>query len=390
MLITLCVLGALIYGRKMARFVRSSFRDAAVNKRILDTLNEVAIVTFTDKNGVITEVNDNFCRISGFERKELVGKTHRVVNSGAHDSAFFQEMWSAIASGKSWTADIENRKKTGEHYFVRTVISPILDQDGRPDRYLAIRFDISDQKKAEQSLDAERVKSLRNAKFASLGEMCAGVAHEINNPLGIISGTADLLPKFIDNKDKLRSRVATIQDACERIAKIVKSLRKFSRSDEKAERAICSISDVVDDAIVLTNAKAKRHSTVVTFKSTSVQNIWCDEIEIEQVLVNLINNGIDAVKNQVERWLLISSFDDGAAVVLRVIDSGPGLSKESQLRLFQPFFTTKPVGHGTGLGLSIARGILEDHKATIELVQGEPNTCFEIRFPVAEEQKIAV
>jgi signal transduction histidine kinase len=108
-------------------------------------------------------------------------------------------------------------------------------------------------------------------------------------------------------------------------------------------------------------------------------------VEIEQVVINLINNAIDAVKERAEKWVKVEVLDDDQSVVFRVTDSGLGISEAVQNKIFDPFFTTKPVGEGTGLGLSITKGILDQHKATIAIVPHVPNTCFEIRF-----QKVSV
>jgi C4-dicarboxylate-specific signal transduction histidine kinase len=126
----------------------------------------------------------------------------------------------------------------------------------------------------------------------------------------------------------------------------------------------------------------------IEFQQSSTQaQIVCDEVEIEQVLVNLINNGIDAVKDRQDKWVKITVFEEGNTVVMRVMDSGPGIPESVRAKLFDPFFTTKKVGEGTGLGLSITKGILDEHKATITVVADCPNTCFEIRFPKAEAMK---
>ncbi len=101
---------------------------------------------------------------------------------------------------------------------------------------------------------------------------------------------------------------------------------------------------------------------------------------MEQVMVNLINNAIDAVKSQPEKWVKTKIYEEGDTLVMRVMDSGPGIPMELQSKLFDPFFTTKKVGEGTGLGLSIAKGILDEHHATIGVVNDSPHTCFEIRF----------
>lgn len=233
-------------------------------------------------------------------------------------------------------------------------------------------------------LESERVKSVRFAKLASLGEMSAGIAHEINNPLTIIAGTAHVLSKFAGDPEKLKSRIEIIEKATARIAKIVRSLRKFSRSDEKSAKKVHLLAEIVEEAIIITGAKSRRHGTPVNFSKQANGSVWCDEIEIEQVLVNMINNGIDAVKTTTNKWVQIELTEEVNAVVMRIRDSGKGIAQDVQNHMFHPFFTTKPVGQGTGLGLSIAKGILDEHGAEIQVLDNDPNTCFELRFPKAE------
>ncbi len=528
-LILLAVFGIALFGKHLSRFVKANLINAQKNQEILDAVSNLAIVAFTDNKGKITEVNDNFCKISGYTREELIGKDHRILNSGRHPKSFFSEMWKNIQAGKSWSADIENKKKTGEHYFVRSVISPIRDINGSIEQFIAIRFDITKQKQIEndlkeaetkliietakqqdeklsellkfmsatpsclkiitdkgllvnmnpqglnlieadnlecvlnanvyaiveethreafikfnekicsgekgtlifeiiglkgtrhwmetfaapytlpngemghvaitneitnkvnsqKELDLQRNKLLVKSKFESLGEMSAGIAHEINNPLAIISGSVGLLSKFANNPEKFTAKIETIQKSCDRIARIVKSLRKFSRSGDKSCFQTTKMSKIVTEALVLTDAKSKRHSIPVTFDCSTDTNVDCDEVEIEQVLVNLINNAIDAVKSKPEKWVKITLFEKAESLVLRVMDSGPGIKEDVRNKLFEPFFTTKKVGEGTGLGLSISKGILDEHKATITVIADSPNTCFEIRFPKAEAVKNA-
>ncbi len=265
--------------------------------------------------------------------------------------------------------------------FLQTYKVPTFDHNNEPHLLIGISNDITEEVRIRRDLELERSKSLKNAKLASLGEMSAGIAHEINNPLAIISGAAGLLEKFVDNPEKLASKVESIKKSCVRIARIVEGLRKFSRSGDKADLRNYEISKVVQEGCLLTEAKSKRHSTPVVLDLRSHSLVLCDEVEIEQVLINLINNAIDAVKGLPEKWVKVSLFDEGDSVVLRVTDSGSGIAENVREKLFEPFFTTKRVGEGTGLGLSITKGILDEHKAAITLVTDSPNTCFEIRFP---------
>lgn len=283
-----------------------------------------------------------------------------------------------------------SHSKTRGTIFLRTRKLPLAKDFSKRARYLlCICDDITDRKRIQESLDLERTKSLRNAKLASLGEMAAGIAHEINNPLMIIYGTVRALSKFTNNPEQLATRIESIQVASERIAKIVRSLRKFSRTSDRSDYKFHSLRDIVKEALVLTDAKARRHFTRVGGDYKSECRVFCDEIEMEQVFVNMINNAIDAVQNLSEKWVMLELQESDGRIVVRIRDSGPRIGPDIQKKLFQPFFTTKPVGEGTGLGLSIVKGILDEHHATIELVADDLHTCFEIHFPKAEVKKDA-
>jgi two-component system cell cycle sensor histidine kinase/response regulator CckA len=238
--------------------------------------------------------------------------------------------------------------------------------------------------KVHTELNQERAKSIQMAKLASLGEMSAGIAHEVNNPLAIISGSLPLLTRFKDDKEKFDSRVEIIKKATLRIEKIINGLKKFSRSDEKVIYKKEQLNEILVDSIVLTESKAKRNETIVTLESTEKLEIDCDGVEIEQVIINLINNSIDAVKDQNEKWVKLNYSKSGNNIILHVMDSGSGISEELETKIFNPFITTKPVGEGTGLGLSISKGILDNHSTTIKLNRSFKNTCFEIVFPISK------
>ena len=264
----------------------------------------------------------------------------------------------------------------GRKPIIQVTLVPCLDIDGQPDGFFTFIHDISSLKEAEAKL-------VHSSKLASLGEMSAGMAHEINNPLAIISASVELLTIFINDPVKLEHHIEVIRKAGARIAKIVLGLKKFSRSGQKASVVTCSLGEIAKEALILTASKSNRHDTPVTLDCQIDGNINCDEVEIEQVLINLINNAIDAVQNRPEKWVVVSVIAIEDSVVLRVMDSGNGIPEHVRAKLFQPFFTTKPAGRGTGLGLSITKGILDEHKASISVVAECAHTCFEIRFPKA-------
>ncbi|MEH6403932.1 MAG: PAS domain S-box protein [Sneathiella sp.] len=496
----------LIYA--IARDVTSERGTSNRLKEIQNALNLETIFAMTDVQGTIVEVNDKFCEISGYSYEELLGSNHRLVNSGKHPKAFFQEMWKTISAGKPWSGMIENRRKNGETYFVQSVIAPIRNEHGKIVNYIAVRFDTTahmqrkvrldntleilnetgaiakvggwelntvtneltwtdetfkilevdkkdDQKPvlpeglelfmpkykpvieaavaraiefgepysleleaqtakgnviwiytngkanyedgkivslsgtiqdinsrviAEKKYALEKQKSIQNAKLASLGELAAGIAHEINNPLSIIHGTVQLMHKNLDQRSKLEQRLEDIENSSNRIAKIVSSLKKFSRtSEEKDFHPHCARS-VINEAIILTATKSNRHHTPIEFHCTTEGKILCNDIEIEQVIVNLINNSIDAVKKMPDPWVKIELYEEAEKIFLRVTDAGLGIIDEISEKLFDPFFTTKEIGQGTGLGLSISKGILDEHDASLSIDRNAPNTCFVVTF----------
>ncbi|MEI8027443.1 MAG: PAS domain S-box protein [Pseudomonadota bacterium] len=231
-------------------------------------------------------------------------------------------------------------------------------------------------------LDLERLKSVRNAKLASLGEMSAGIAHEINNPLTIITGNISIIEKFISDPEKLRSKLKVIDDSAARIARIVKGLKNFSRSSDTTEKNVFDLPGILRECVILTESKARLESTSVSLICDLTADVYCDEGEMEQVFVNLISNAIDATRGLEKRWVKVIVTSNGSQIIVQVQDSGQGIPEAVAAKIFQPFFTTKPVGKGTGLGLSIVKGILADHNATIELLANHPCTCFEVVIPI--------
>ncbi|MCB0350540.1 MAG: HAMP domain-containing histidine kinase [Bdellovibrionales bacterium] len=229
-------------------------------------------------------------------------------------------------------------------------------------------------------LESDQRGAIQKAKLVSLGEMSAGVAHEINNPLAILSGTIQLLPSTLNNPDKLKAKIEIMRRASARIEKIVKGLRMFSSTEGASAHKIENLSEIIKQTIGTFKINSSFKS--IEFKVHIQEDVFvlCDALAIEQVLINLVNNSIYAIQNLAQQWVEVSLFTEDSSIVLRVIDSGKGISQEVEGKLFQPFFTTKPVNEGTGLGLAISKGILDEHKASIFINDLFQNTCFEIRF----------
>lgn len=351
-------------------------------KRLLDAhihaLNESAIVAFTDAKGIITYVNNQFEKITEYTKEELVGRTHQIINSGFHDSDFFKDMWKTINSKKIWRGEICNRKKSGELYWVDATIVPILDSYGQIEKFVAIRYDITSRKSAELAL-------IQASKMSSLGEMASGIAHEINNPLAIIQGRSSTMLRSIKRDiykiEDIADSFERIIQTCQRVAKIIKGLRTFSRSAENDAMETASLGQIIEGTLELCRERLGQHGVELEYQNQEDIHFECRATQISQVILNILNNAFDVVSLADERWIRIEIKKSCEFVDILISNSGPKIDPIIAQKVLEPFFTTKPVGHGTGLGLSIAKGIIDDHHGQLFVDLQKQNTCFVIRFP---------
>lgn len=246
-----------------------------------------------------------------------------------------------------------------------------------------IRPYISTQASREAQIEAA-------CKMASLGEITAGIAHEINNPLTIIAGKSELLHNMIKKQnidyEKAAQHLLIIQNMNIRISKIVKGLRSFSRNEEDEPYQRVNLFQIMADTIDLCHSKFLKNNIKFMYSDFSQElfkevYINCHPTQISQVLINILSNAADAIANFETRWIEIKTEFENEYVFLRIIDSGKGIPKDIQHKLFNPFFTTKEAGKGTGLGLSISRNIITNHQGELYIDNDYPNTCFVIKLP---------
>lgn len=234
-----------------------------------------------------------------------------------------------------------------------------------------------------EELKSEKDSAIHSARLATVGTLAAEIMHEVKSPLALISGMVVLLRKSISDSDKYLDKFSKIENAIQRIEKIVNSFRTMSRVKNKSELAVCDLTEVVKDSVQMIEFHLKHHAVPIELDIDSKQliTINCDKIEIEQVVINLVKNAIDEISKAEVSWIKLRLFIDRGWAVLQVIDSGTGLTVEIEKKLFQPFFTTKSAQEGTGLGLSIVQNIITGHNGTIQINREFKTTCFEIRIP---------
>ena len=221
------------------------------------------------------------------------------------------------------------------------------------------------------------------AKSAALGEMASGIAHEINDPLGVVGGYAGVLrikaEKGELDKDAALDIARKLEGVVERMKAVVLSLRRYSmREDGDAAFEAVPLDRVLGEAFSLGKERFRRHSIDYGADAGGLggARVLCREVEVSQVMLNLLNNAVDAVRGLGEKWIRVAARARGRLVEIRVTDSGMLRDLKDRGRLFEPFFTTKGRGRGTGLGLSISRNIVESHGGRLRLDAGSERTSF--------------
>lgn len=237
-------------------------------------------------------------------------------------------------------------------------------------------------------LKKNEARNAQNSKMLALGEMSAGLAHEINNPLAIIQSRVhqfvQLAQMETGKKDpQMIQKVAeSLHSNADRIAKIVKNLQIFASSNQNSNLEYAVIHEIIEETLTLCVDKFKQHHIEFSFQHSQVPiHIYCNRSELMQVFYHLISNATDAVLELKEKWVKIELHQEQSVAVINIIDSGKGIPEKLRSKIKQPFYTTKEVGKGTGLGLSIATGIISAHDGVLFLDRKSKNTCFCIRLP---------
>jgi two-component system NtrC family sensor kinase len=257
-------------------------------------------------------------------------------------------------------AEILTHTRRGDDLLLSVNVGSLSDNNGRTTGYVLTFRDITEEKKRAELYN-------RTEKLAAIGQLSAGVAHELNTPLGSVLGYARLLLKAPSLPCNLRCWVEIIAEQAKKSSTIIQELLRFARQSNPAHRCLkdCLLNDVIQRTLpVLSTELDKRNIELVT-DLNPVPTVVADPQEIEQLVLNLTMNAIQAIDENGS--IRICTLNSGSAAVMTIADSGPGIPEEIRFRIFDPFFTTKAPGEGTGLGLSLCSGIVSDLGGTIDI-----------------------
>ncbi len=387
------------------------------------------IVSKTDINGIITFVNDEFCKIFGFSKEELIGSNHNIVRHPDVPKQNFTLLWDTILSKKPYKTTVKNMCKDGSTVYLNTTITPILDEKENIKEFIAIRYDVTKEVELKKDLERKdkelellnktleqrvqkqtaqlielnqtlehRVKEeiaknkekqkmlFWQSRMASLGQMLANVAHQWRQPLTELSLTMFNIKKSAKNHDekRLNDYYKESLQIIENMSRTIDDFTNFFNPNKTKEKFFLNLA--VDEALLITNKLLQKENINISKDYESIEVIGVLN-ELSQVLINLIQNSSEAfifnkIKNK-KIFISIKSKDNFA--IIKYKDNASGAKEEILDKIFEPYFTTKYQSNGTGLGLFMSKMIIEKSLyGTMEAKNSQNGLEFIIKIPLGE------
>ncbi|MFZ3228659.1 MAG: PAS domain S-box protein [Pseudobdellovibrio sp.] len=345
------------------------------------------IIIILNDDQTVLQVNDSFKKILGYTAAEIIGK--QILEYVYSEDLEITIKNNISISNGDIPSNFENRlvSKKGKAVWISWSYVYIKEEKS----IFAIAKDITSVKTQEKMIADQKLKMANVSKMNSLSKMASGIAHEINNPMMVIYGQIYLLKKYINSTKSapayFMESLEKIDTVAQRVKNIVNGLRAFSRDGSHDPFEHINILKIIEDTISFCSNKFNKENIHILLPTTFLTNkIYCQPIQISQVLLNLIENSFDAIKENSDLggWIQIQ-FEiapDNNTAFIKVTDSGPGLDNSIKENLFEPFFTTKAIGKGTGLGLSISKSIMLLNNGDLYIDETSINTTFVMKIPM--------
>lgn len=355
-----------------------------------EALDESSIVAITNQKGIITHVNDNFCRISKYSREELTGRDHRIINSGYHTATFIRNLWVTIAGGNIWKGEMRNRAKDGTIYWVDTTIVPFMNEKGKPYQYMAIRSDITERKNAEEAINQlnkeleERVNKRTEELKKANGELEAfsySVSHDLRAPLRAVHGFSRILEEDYAAKigGDAQRVIGVIKSNTVKMGNLIDDLLAFSRMGKSmVNKTRIDNNELVQE--VIKNYEAGHIEWIIN----PLPEAMADRNLVRQVWINFISNAVKYSSHNENARVEIGAYASGEQQVFYVKDNGVGFDEQYKHKLFKVFQRLHDADEfeGTGIGLAIVEKIISKHGGTV-WAEGElgKGACFYFSLP---------
>ncbi|WP_299915535.1 ATP-binding protein [uncultured Roseobacter sp.] len=352
-----------------------------------------ATIIITDTNAQIQYVNAKFTQLTGWTLDDVRGQTPAFLQSGDTEDSVYRDIRAGLSNGEAWHGIFRNRKKDGSSYWAETTILPLLSPEGSIQNFIGISEDITEKRQARDQV-------VRAQKLEAVGQLAGGVAHDFNNILTTIVGSAHLASLDASEGSDLAGEIAQINIAARRAQSLVNELLTFARREPGDMRAV-DLGQIIEEVTGLLKASTPPMITIRFDPEGARHFVRGDPTHLHQIVMNLCRNAAEALEGSqgnIELKLSAAAPPANAAprtegwVRLTVRDDGPGMSAETQRHLFEPFFTTKPLGKSSGLGLSVVYGLVNEMGGEISFASDlGAGSTFTIILPGAEaaEETIA-
>ena len=385
--LSLLVVAGVIVGVKLLTRNERASQTLREQASLLDKAQDAILVT--DLQRRLTFWNKSAERLYGWTADEVLGKVVTEVFYPAGDARQVQQAYEDVFAGGEWTGELQPQTKSGRKVVIESRWTLVRDAAGEPRSILSINTDVTDRRQLEQQF-------YRAQRLESIGTLAGGIAHDLNNVLAPVIMGVSLLRDRLQDEDS-REIIETVSNSAQRGAEMVAQVLSFARGQE-GRRIEIQPADLIADVVRIARDTLPKHIEIVTNVPHDLPPIFGDSTQCHQVLINLCVNARDAMPNggtltlSAEAVTFTSTVGtsrpadlaDGTYVVIRVEDSGTGMSPQLIDKIFDPFFTTKEAGKGTGLGLSTSLTIVRSHGGQIR-VFSEPNrgSRFDVYLPVA-------
>ena len=401
-------------------------------KQYQEAIENSNIVSKTDIDGIITFVNEEFCKISGYSKEELIGKNHNIVRHPDVPASKFEQLWKTIKAKKIYKDTVKNRAKDGSTFYVNTTIIPILDTNGEIREFIAIRYDVTKEvfyreslekkekelKKLNEELErrvelktqelqklnatlAQRVAEevakneekqkmiFWQSRFASMGEMLANIAHQWRQPLTELGLTLFGLKKaaLTNDTQTIEALYNESRTLIQNMSETIEDFSNFFNPNRQKERFW--LHESIDEALHIFSQTLKRDMIQVRTRYSDAAVLGIGN-EFTQVVLNILKNSRDAF---VENGILIREIEieitqDKEFAYVRIFDNAGGIHEKERYKIFEPYYTTKHASQGTGLGLFIAKMICEKgFNGSIDVTSTKGTTTFVITLPLEKKDE---
>ncbi len=363
------------------------------NKAITDSY----IVSKTDPRGLITYVNEAFCRVTGYEKRELLGRDHRILKHPGVPSETFAPMWETILQKRVYKSLVKNRTKRGHTVYFNSTVIPILDRNKTIKEFIALRFDVTKEIEYMKKLKAtmeDLVKKdqalIHQSKMAQMGEMISMIAHQWRQPLSAIAATTTDLKFKLEldqfEREYFADKLESLTGYTSHLSKTIDDFRNFFKQNRK--KHIVGFETIVTNALDIIGESLRNKGIALSTEFHCAHRMHIYPNELQQVVLNLLKNAEDSLLDTKPHnpRISVSTHTKESYSCLTVSDNGGGIPAEIMDKIFDPYFSTKKKKDGTGLGLYMSKTIVEEHcGGIISVANQDGGAAFTIAIPFSKE-----